>query len=208
MIGEVESLRTELEASGLTDGELLEQSNIPILKSGLVDLVANALLQIESARGRRRKDRLAVRVRGGEILVGAVAARRELSQDLRRAVPHPVLARIAATEAANLPDAGVIVAAADATWRPRLELRSTANLPASQKLAGEVVVGAEKRQRVDIVDHYDVTRVELRGPPQVARVVAVGNDVAVIRAAIHALRQGVGETEARAAGEPPIPGDL
>src|SRR5580698_8560245 len=44
--------------------------------------------------------------------------------------------------------------------------------------------------------------------PKIAGVVSVRHDVAVVGAAIHALRIGVGEAEAGACGNPPLPLDL
>lgn len=57
MIDEVISIGIELEAGSLIDGELLFHGQVPVLESRLINRVADALLKVESARGRRRKDR-------------------------------------------------------------------------------------------------------------------------------------------------------
>src|ERR1043166_9164112 len=45
-------LGAELEARGFANFEVLEQTQIPILETGVVDLIANAVLVVERALGR------------------------------------------------------------------------------------------------------------------------------------------------------------
>ncbi len=50
--------------------------------------------------------------------------------------------------------------------------------------------------------------IEFRWSPKHPRVVGVGNDVALVRAVIHALRQRVGDAELETVGETAVPSNL
>ena len=69
MVDEVERFGSELESSLLIDRERLEQSEVPVLESRLVDQIAHASV-IERSGRRLDKDRRTIRVRCGEPLAG------------------------------------------------------------------------------------------------------------------------------------------
>src|SRR5882762_10821160 len=50
--------------------------------------------------------------------------------------------------------------------------------------------------------------VKLGWPPKRAHVISIGNDVALVRAVIHALGQRVGDPELEAVGKTAVPSDL
>ncbi len=127
---------------------------------------------------------------------------------MRRSAEIPELAFGTAAEAAEFTDAGEIVVGADAARRTRLELRGAGDLPTAQQLLSHVALPFEEGQIVDVVHNRDVPRVIFRRSPQVARVVGVGDDVAVVRPTVHALGVGVGDAETRAALERARPGNL
>jgi len=66
-------------------------------------------------------------------------------------------------------------------------VRDTANLPATKCLACNTRLVTEKRQFVEIVEDNNVAGIEFGGSPKHRGVVSIGNDVALVRAAIHAL---------------------
>ena len=67
MIDKVEGLGAELKPSLLINGKVLEEPEIPVLVSGLVDEVANPL-SVKRTRSRLGKDRGAVGIGGREPL--------------------------------------------------------------------------------------------------------------------------------------------
>src|SRR6266446_4734131 len=66
----------------------------------------------------------------------------------------------------------------------------------------------EERQLVKVVGNEDMTSVELRRPPQHADVVGIGNDVALVGAVVHALRERIGRAELKAVVKAPVPSHL
>ena len=93
MVDKVEGFSPELEPSLLVDGEVLEQAEIPVLVSGLIDEVANTL-SVERTRSRLGKNRRTVGIGGSEPLaLGPKGA-----DDFGVAVYDPILAVHAASE--------------------------------------------------------------------------------------------------------------
>src|SRR5690349_6614395 len=66
----------------------------------------------------------------------------------------------------------------------------------------------EERQLVKVVGNEDMTSVELRRSPQHADVVSIGNDVALVGAVVHALRERIGRAELKAVVKAPVPSHL
>src|SRR5882757_4709901 len=113
MIDEIVGLRAKLESRPFIDCELLKHIEIPILKTGLIDLVADTILQIERARRGRGEYRLSVAVCWVEIFgVSSIAAK--LLRHRRSPVSHPELTLsgvAAAAEAPHFSHSRVIVTA-------------------------------------------------------------------------------------------------
>ena len=86
---------------------------------------------------------------------------------------------------------GVIAGARNAARCAGLELGDAADLPSAKQLASPTGLPPEQRQLVEVVEYEDVAGVELGRPPQHLWVVSVRDDVALVRAVIHALRQRV-----------------
>src|SRR5262249_15146602 len=80
---------------------------------------------------------------------------------------------------------------------PGLELTDSAYLPSTQQFAAQLRCVAEKRQSVYVIDHENMTRIEVGGSPHRARVVGVGNDIALVRPVIHTLRQRISHAKCR-----------
>src|SRR5580704_16944508 len=212
MVDEVVGIGVELEPSSLVDGKFLLQSDIPVLEARPVDAVADALLQIEGACHRLGEDRRAISVGCGEVFVAALPwIPRKLLQDLRTSVHDPELPLRGigtATEAADLANAGIVVTSSDAARLSCLELRTTTELPATNKLSSERVLIAIERQGVEVIDDCHVASVVLRWAPQVSRVVSVRNDVTIVRTIVHAPRPFVADAEHQVIGKVPVPTDL
>ena len=127
MIDKVIGFGAELESGPLVDCELLVQSDVPILDTGLIDRVAHPALQIESSGGglRRVSRKIARRVRcsyrSGE---GSRA-------DGGSTVQHPKLAFRSASEAAEFPDPGEIGIRSESARAAGLKLHRATHLPAS-----------------------------------------------------------------------------
>src|SRR5207302_295257 len=150
----------------LANRECLEQSEVPVLEAGLVDEVAHKL-RVERTRGRLLEDRRAVRVRRGEPLVGVLRAiRRELADDFGMAADDVVLAVDPAAEVRIQAHAGVVFLLGNTARRASLKLRDAADLPSTERLAGETRSVAEKWQVVKVIDDQDVAGVEFVRPPQ------------------------------------------
>ena len=101
----------------------------------------------------------------------------------------------------------LILTAADIGRQATLELSDTAHLPAAQKLSAQAAV-LKERQFIQETGHENMLGVELRWSPQVVRVVGVRDDVALIRAIIRALAQGVSHTKQQTLRKAPVPADL
>src|SRR6202522_1956634 len=94
MIGEVVSLRTELEAGLPVNGEGLNQRDIPVRQAGRINIIANATLQIEGSGRGRSPDRRSVAIGRAEPLRAtctAVGAGKFVGTH-HRSVLHPELA--------------------------------------------------------------------------------------------------------------------
>src|SRR6266851_4565488 len=140
MIDEVISFRAKLESRPFIDCELLKQVEIPILKTGPVDLVPNTRLQIERTRRGRGEYGLSVAVGWVEIFgVSSIAAK--LLRHRRSPVSHPELTfgGVAATaEASHFSYAGVIVtAAAHSAGGATLKLGVAAERPAAKQFTSQ-----------------------------------------------------------------------
>src|ERR1700704_2161081 len=130
MVPHVVSLGAELEAKPLVDRESLEQSHVPVLVSGLVDQIANAL-RVESPRCRGRENRRSIGVSSGEPL----ALRTKRADDLGVPIPPPDLAVPAASPVSILPDARVVhIRRYDAARQSSLKLRDATDLPSAKGL--------------------------------------------------------------------------
>src|SRR5258707_14889437 len=66
----------------------------------------------------------------------------------------------------------------------------------------------EERQLVKVVGNKDMTSVELRRAPEHTDIVSIGNDVALVGAVVHALRERVRRAELKAIIKPPVPSHL
>src|SRR5258708_39983690 len=90
-----------------------------------------------------------------------------------------------------------------------LEVCDATDLPSSQQLAAQRGVVFEEWQVVEVVEHQDVAGIEFRRPPQHAYVICVRDNVALVRAVVHALGQRIGHAELEparvAAGSRKIP---
>ncbi len=89
-----------------------------------------------------------------------------------------------------------------------MELRDAANLPSAKQPADETRLLAVERKRVEVVDGYDMAGVEFGRAPQHTYIVRVGNDVALVGAVIHALRERICHAEEESTREPAIPSNL
>src|SRR6185312_2645801 len=103
---------------------------------------------------------------------------------------------------------GVVVADADAARRTGLELRDAADLPAAQKLTRQIILIAKQRQLIEEVGDQDMPAVELRRTPEIVGVVGIRDNIALIGAVVHALRERVRRAELDAVRESPVPTDL
>ena len=183
MIPDVVGFGAELEAKLLVDGECLEQTHVPVLKSRLIDKVANAL-GVEGARRRRCEDRCSIRIRRGEPL----AVRPERADDFWIAIHDPELAIAAAAPVSVLSDARVVHIRRDnAAGQAGLKLCDAAELPSAKGLPASAFLLAKERQLVNVVDRDGMADIEFGRSPKHARVVRIGNDVTLVRAIIHAF---------------------
>src|ERR1700730_5242785 len=66
----------------------------------------------------------------------------------------------------------------------------------------------EERQLVKVVGNKDMTSVELRRTPEHTDIVGIGNDVALVGAVVHALRERVGRAELKAVVKASVPSHL
>src|SRR5271154_5996596 len=115
MIDEVVGIRGELKPCSLVERKLLLEIEIPVLEPGPVNVVANALLQIEGSCSRLCVNGRAIRVCYGEVSVGTLPGiPRKLLEHLRSSVYGPELAFGTATETADFTNACVIVAGSNA----------------------------------------------------------------------------------------------
>src|SRR5882724_2544142 len=67
---------------------------------------------------------------------------------------------------------------------------------------------AKEWELVEVIYGHDVAGIELRRPPHHIRVIRIRNDIALVRAAIHALGQRVRHAEQKVTGEATAPGYL
>ena len=212
MIDEVVGISIELEPSSLVDWECLLEIEVPVLISRSVDVVANTFLQIEGACRRLGKDRRAIRVGCGDVLVALLPwIPRKLLEDLRSSIHDPELSLggiRTATEAANLANASVIIVRSDAARLPCLELRTATELPAANQLSSDRVLIAKERKGVEVIDDRHIASVVLRRAPEVGHVVGVRNDVAIVRTVVQALRPCVADTEHEVIGKVAVPTNL
>src|SRR5262245_57707645 len=156
VVDEVESFSAELKALIFGERKRFEETEIPVLKSRLMNDIADILLR-ECARSGRGEDRRAVRVLCREPL----SIRSERFEQLRITVDRVILAIDAAAKVGIESDAREVSGLRNTTRCTCLELRDAADLPATQKFAAQRRVVAEKRQPVDVVDIHDVADVEL-----------------------------------------------
>src|SRR5579859_1694014 len=130
MIYEVVSFRAKLDTRPFVDGELLKHVEIPILKTGLIDLVPDTGLQVERTRRGRGEYRLSVAVEWVEIF----GVRAKFLGHRGGPVSHPELTLggiAAATEASYFSYAGVVVTApSHSAGSPTLKLGVAAERPA------------------------------------------------------------------------------
>src|SRR5665213_2190337 len=112
-------------------------------------------------------------------------------KDLRRTTHDPEFSLGAAAETAVLSNACIVCIHSYSAGGARLELGDAGYPPASSNLACESFLITEDGESPDVVDDDHVARIVLRGAIQVAGVVGVGNDVAVVGAVIHAFGQGI-----------------
>src|SRR5580704_5489600 len=103
MVPDIVSFGAELEAKAFVDRDRLEQAHVPVLVTGLVDKVADAL-RIERAGRGRGEDRRAIWVGGCEPL----ASWPKCADDLGIAVNNPILAIHTASEIRVQADTGVV----------------------------------------------------------------------------------------------------
>src|ERR1700760_1353755 len=126
MIDEIVGICCELKLSSFIDREILLEGKVPVLEARTVNAVADALLQIEGACCRLRKERRTTGGGGCEVLVVLLSRiPRKLLENPRTSVHDPELPLRcigAASEAANLANAGVVVVSSYAAGLPRLEL--------------------------------------------------------------------------------------
>src|SRR6202012_1205163 len=144
MIDEVISLGTKLESIFPEEGERLAHGEIPIHQSRCVNIVANAVLQIEcSCRGScpERTPILSGRSEPLRAASGPVRAGK-FANVSDRAVLHPELTHRScrnigrlAVEGPRLSDSGIVVCNPDGTGKTGLQLRVAANLPSTRHLA-------------------------------------------------------------------------
>src|SRR5690348_15825087 len=66
----------------------------------------------------------------------------------------------------------------------------------------------KERNVIEVVDDQDVAGVEFGWTPKESGVVSIGNDVALVRTIVHALREGVGDAKLKVAGEATAPVNL
>ena len=109
MVENVERLSAELKSGTFRDGELLEQTQVPVKKARLVKKVARAGDVVEGSLGWLAEQQIAARVLGIEpIQVIACAVQGDIMLDLGSPVLDPELA--AAIKAAVLADAYEVIA--------------------------------------------------------------------------------------------------
>src|SRR5712664_1351875 len=150
------------------------------------------------------KDWRSIRIGGGEPL----PIRTKCPDDLGSPVHNPILAVHTASEIGVQAYASVVIGGGNAARQTRLELRDAADLPSPEGFASETRLLPEERQLVEIVDDHNMAGVELGRAPQHARVVRIGNDVALARPIIHALGESVRDAELKSVAESPVPSDL
>src|ERR1051325_1269745 len=204
MVEDIVGFGAELEANGFGDGDSLKETHVPVLEARLVDEVANALVH-EGSGCWLSEDRAAIGIRSGKPLTAGA----KRTNDFRRSIHIPVLTVHAATIVRVKAYTCIIDAGSHTARQTGLELRNSADLPAAKGLArqGRRRV-AEERKLIKVVDDEYVPSVELGGPPKHARVVSVGDDIALVRTIVHALRKRVGRAEKQAAREAAVPGNL
>jgi len=61
---------------------------------------------------------------------------------------------------------------------------------------------------VKVVDDHDMAGIEFGWSPQHARVIGIGNNVALVRTVIHALGESVRDAELKRVAESPVPREL
>lgn len=205
MIDEVVGIRVELETSSLIDRKLLLHGQIPVLESRLINGVTDALLKIEGARRRRRKDRRTIRIGCGEVLSLIAGISGKPLKDSGGSIHYIELPFGTTSEATSLTDTCLVVTCSDSAGRACLELSISAQLPTAQQFAGDHVLVGEEWQSVEIVDDRIVPGIVLRRTPEIAGVIAIRNDVSVVRAVIHALGVGITKANHETAREPPVP---
>ena len=66
----------------------------------------------------------------------------------------------------------------------RLKLHRSAKAPSAEQFSGQSSLTLEERQIVQIVNDHYMPYVEFGRPPEIARIVSIRNNVAVIRAVV------------------------
>jgi len=151
MVPDVKRFGAELKPDLLADRDYLEQAEVPVLESGLVNDVAHAL-RVERPGGRFGKDRR----------VEPLAVLAKSADDLGRAAHHPVLTIRAAPEVRVQADPGVVRSPGNAARGAGLELRDAADLPSTERPGRETrLLATVERKLVEVIENKDVVDVEL-----------------------------------------------
>ena len=145
VIEDIERLCTELEAGLFGHRKLLEQAHVEVSEARVVNRVTDALLMMKRALRQSREDGRAVRIRRGEPILGvAGSVGGKFPLYSRRAVHHPVLAVLAASEVRIQADPGIVRSAGNTARQARLELSNPADLPATKHLSAETRLTLEE----------------------------------------------------------------
>src|SRR6185369_4695599 len=196
VIERIESFRAELEGHAFANPKVLEQPEVHIFETGVVDHVADPILVVEGALRRLAPLESATSANGiaagfieridPPVLVGIAAV---VSHGLlvieAAVVKDPELAQ-SARKAAILSDTNVIGIPANVGGQSGLQLNQTADLPAAKDLSGDVLP-AEEGQLVQKIRDKDVAVIELGRTPEIVGVVGVGDDVALVGTVVHGL---------------------
>ena len=153
MVPDVKRFGAELKPDLLADRDYLEQAEVPVLESRLVNDVAHAL-RVERPGGRFGKDRR----------VEPLAVLAKSADDLGRAAHHPVLTIRAAPEVRVQADPGVVRSPGNAARGAGLELRDAADLPSTERPGRETrLLATVERKLVEVIENKDV--VDVGRPP-------------------------------------------
>src|SRR5262249_13335217 len=132
VIDPVERLASKQQAMLLRNGKLLEQTDIPVLETGIVEVVSQAVANDGSVGGLAEQQvaapvayleplRRIIIATGGELL-GVIRVLAEIG----------VLPEVRDVVSAPRPDAGEVIARLDSKRGAALELSNTGNLPAAR----------------------------------------------------------------------------